>query len=244
MARNTAMAAKAKSQDLAVASIEDELKEAAERVGSLTGGSKISLRGKRFTFPNDEALDSIEVVVIDVTNVNAYWAENFDSGNPTLPECYAIAVKQADLIPAADVPDKQHTACKGCPQNEWGSGNGNAKACKNMRRLAVVAPDSGEDGPIFTIDLPPTACKEWDKYFTNLAAKGKVPRQVITKFTMDPKVDYSRPVPHFVDSNEAFAVHHARLSEARTILSQGYDYGAYEERKPVRRTSSRVRSRK
>ena len=75
----------------------------------------------------------------------------------------------------------------------------------------------------------------------HLAAKGRVPRQVITKFTMDPQPAYARPIPSLIDENPNFPDHNERLGEARTLLSQGYDYSSYEESKPVRRTSSRVR---
>jgi len=110
-----------------------------------------------------------------------------------------------------------------------------------MRRLAVMAPDATkDDDTIFTLDLPPTAIKGWDKYVSNLADKGRVPRQVITKFTMDSTVNYSKPIPTLVDNNDNFTAHHERLGEARTLLHQGYDYSSTQSA-PPRRTSSRVR---
>ena len=51
--------------------------------------------------------------------------------------------------------------CAECPLNQWGSGNGRGKACKDLRRLIVLV--EGWSMPAI-MTLPPTSVKAFDTY--------------------------------------------------------------------------------
>jgi len=75
--------------------------------------------------------------------------------------------------------------CSECPNNQWGSSpkGGRGKACKNMRRLFILA--EGSDMPI-VLTLPPSSIAGWDKYKSAvLGVQRYSPQEVVTEFSLD-----------------------------------------------------------
>lgn len=108
--------------------------------------------------------------------------------------------------PHKDCASSQHEQCEGCEHNEWGSADkGRGKACKNRRKLALIAAgdvdrngnftahddaDAFANAEIAHLGLPPTAIKAWAGYVKTLASSSlRPPHGVITRIQVksDPK---------------------------------------------------------
>lgn len=130
-----------------------------------------------FRMPDGSQVKQIEGVLIDSNRCNAYWKADMSaggSGNP--PDCASFdGVKPYTEAPV-------HADCAGCPMNKYGSGkDGSGKACKNMRRVHVLA--QGELIP-YRLTLPPTSLRAFDDYMTALTQKGRPCQTVVTAITL------------------------------------------------------------
>lgn len=91
------------------------------------------------------------VVIVGWLLENVYYSGRYDDSAPQAPKCFAFGLEEANMRPHGDVVkagQAEHAACQGCPQNEWASAEqGRGKACKNTRRLALVAAGNfGKEG--------------------------------------------------------------------------------------------------
>jgi hypothetical protein len=160
--------------------------------------------GLAFEIPGeDEATVAVELigVVVDQHRMNAYWSKPYD-GTKNPPDCMSLDGKVGFASPEADVPWRGGCQdCSTCPLNQFGTAvkdgqKTNGKACKNMRRVAMLR--EGEILPIL-ITIPPTSCKEWDAYIVGLTSKLKRPYGVVTKIklkkaTNSGGIEYSKGV--------------------------------------------------
>lgn len=135
------------------------------------------------------AVPAIPVIItsIAVGNAKQYYATGFNENElGRRPDCFSINGKTPD----AAAPNKQNATCEGCPQNAWGSAvnspSGRAKACRDLKRLAVAMIDSGntELEPMLLV-LPPTSRQNLDKYVENLSRHGVGYDQIITSLAFD-----------------------------------------------------------
>jgi len=78
----------------------------------------------------------LDVIIIAMNDhiSKMYYGGTYVDGSNNAPIC---ASAQGDK-PDPGVPEPQNPTCAGCPNNEWGSGQGKGKACKDHRRLAVL----------------------------------------------------------------------------------------------------------
>jgi hypothetical protein len=72
---------------------------------------------------------------------------------PTAPDCYS----GDGITPAATALHIQAATCAACPQNIAGSGQGDSKACRFQRRIAVVLEKNLEDGEVYEMTLAATS---------------------------------------------------------------------------------------
>lgn len=165
-------------------------------------GNRIITRDKKFTLPSGECRPGpLFAVILDHRNYNRYYVKDYDAKNPVPPDCFAIAKEFGNLSPHNHdaVPDPQADSCAGCPMGEWGSAKvGKGKACRNMVRLAIVAPDCAPDVEPWTLEIPPTALSGWTRLVNDLEAVGKLAIQAIVQIAFDDAVSYPKPT---------FAVH-------------------------------------
>lgn len=211
--------------------IQEELSQQAKAISQrLTAPSAPIIRvkqNKEFEFPNgDVGSEPFPAVILDFVAKNLYYPGRYNPNAITPPACFAIGYEPSKLIASDNSPEKQNDTCAGCEKNEFGSGEGAGKACKNSRVLALLPPDAkqreedGEDVPIWLITVSPTALKAYDSYVRQLAsARGVMPIQVITHIGFDPNSDYptlrfGRPEAH-VD----IEYYYGRVEEARGILT-------------------------
>jgi hypothetical protein len=143
----------------------------------------------------------------------------FDEKNPEPPVCWATGEEPKLLAPGDKVTDGQADSCSVCPQNEWESGIGKSKACKNTRKLAVIRADStSEDDPIFTLSVSPTGLKEFDTFVRTLKVKNALPLIVITELSFDPDRAYPSLKFRASEPNPNIELHWKRREEALAVV--------------------------
>lgn len=120
--------------------------------------------------------NALQCIIVGVVHENVYYTDGFDPDNTTSPVCYAFGEVEEGMAPHEDSTEPQHDTCEGCPQNAWGSSErGKGKACKNMRRLALVStngltPENLEDAEVLYVKIPVTSVKAWAMLVKGLAA--------------------------------------------------------------------------
>lgn len=227
-APSTAIAVKKSSGAISIKeTMAAELAALAGRTGN-PGGDKITLKNdKTFNLPDGSKVDTLEVVIVDFIGMNTYYEGAYDKDNIAPPTCFAIGQVITDMAPSDNAPVKQSDVCISCPMNAFGS-SGTGKACKNMRRLAVLPPDADADDPLWIIDVSPTGLKSFDGYVRSVASKlSMMPIGVVTTITFDQSTDYAslrfgNPRP-----NDNVDAHWERRAEAKERLEQEPDVSSY-----------------
>jgi len=141
---------------------------------------KIVHQAQMFVFPDGTKKETFKGVILDMNRTNAYWAESFEeSGGGTPPTCLSLD----GLVPEPRSKDIQSptNSCLDCPQNEFGSGKKDGKACKNMKRIHILM-----DGSMmpYRLTSPPSNLKAVDLYVSLLTSQG-IPYQLIeTEFSL------------------------------------------------------------
>lgn len=162
---------------------------------SVSTGSFISLKSGVMSYNgNPVPGNKLDVVVVDAILENHYFDGAYDPNTPQSPSCYAFGRDEDEMSPHEKVDEPFAEKCKGCPNNEWGSADtGRGKACKNVRRLAVIpadALDGGADGveeaAIAYLKVPVTSVKAWAGYVNQLAAANKPPLAFVTEISVTP----------------------------------------------------------
>lgn len=162
---------------------------------SVSTGSFISLKSGVMSYNgNPVPGNKLDVVVVDAILENHYFEGAYDPNTPQSPVCYAFGRDEDDMGPHEKVDEPFSEKCKGCPNNEWGSADtGRGKACKNVRRLAIIPADALDDGAqgvedaaIAYLKVPVTSVKSWAGYVNQLAATNKPPLAFVTEISVTP----------------------------------------------------------
>lgn len=143
-------------------------------------GNFLSVRAGQLAIDKTPCAGNVlDCVVIAHAYENAYYAGKYDPNNPKPPACYAIAVAEDEMRPHAKAPQKQADSCSVCPKNEWGSdpAGGRGKACKNIRRLALLPQDALDSADkvgkadVLHLKLPVMSVRNWSKYVNDVKAE-------------------------------------------------------------------------
>lgn len=168
----------------------------ADRLAGLGGGSGmqgIRLASSHFVFPDDTKVrDNLEVIVLDWALSYNYYDKPFVKGESSFPACFAVGQSASQMRPSDNSPKKQNDICATCSQNQFGSGQGNAKACQNRINLAVQVAEHGPESPLYRISVSPTGIKNWKNFAQALAERNVLPVQVVTRIGFDDSVAYDR----------------------------------------------------
>jgi hypothetical protein len=208
-------------------------------------GSFISFKSGQLTVAGQPVKgNEADVIVLDSIYENKMYQGKFDSENKAPPVCYAFARTQESLKPHEKSFDKKHEQCAGCPYNEFGTADtGKGKACKNTRRLGVLAIGNAEttetikNREVFFAELPVTSVKGWAGYVKSVAAVLKRPPfGVVTKLSVIPdaktqfKVVFSdpRPIPSELLESVMF-----KVDEVKNSIVFPYPDPKPEEEKPA-----------
>jgi len=170
----------AKKAGKAVVLWEEELAKEAKALSAtekLSGGRKfITHKDGTMSFAGAEVPDNeLSVVILGVIHENQWYDEDYQAGEFQIPKCFAFGTTEDEMEPHEKAVDPQHTSCEGCPLNEWGSADrGNGKACKNVRRFAMISAsdlDDLENAEIAYLKLPVTSVKHWASYMKKTLEK-------------------------------------------------------------------------
>lgn len=246
--KTTAVATKAGAA-LALADIKAKLSEAAanlvEQIGQ-AAQNKIGTEDSQFKFP-DGTVDAgpINLVILDFVSRNKYYTAPYKKGSISPPLCYAIGKNINAMKPSPKAAEPQAPTCAECPHNQWGSDGTSGKACKNSRFLAVVAPDDvSTDSKIMTLEVSPTALKNFDAMVNTIARLyetppiGAVVEVSFNEGLKYPSLVFSRP-----EENVNLAAHYARLPEVDQLLFAELDTGAAPSAPPASVPPVRARAR-
>jgi hypothetical protein len=160
---------------------------------SVTTGSFISLKSGTMSYGgNPIENNELDVIIIDAILENSFFPGKYDPKTPQSPICYAFGRADEDMKPHENVEEPEAEACDGCPHNEWGSADvGRGKACKNVRRVAVILADVLEkgaeaiaDAEVAYLKVPVTSVKAWAGYVNKLASVDKPTLKFITKISV------------------------------------------------------------
>lgn len=237
---NGAVALSADAQaemDKALAAIGDKIGQA--------GGEKISLKNKRFTFPDSHQENGpFQFIILGWVSANFWWENDYDEKNPAPPDCWAHNENPKLLVSSPNAPSRQNdAACSDCPMDVFGTATvGEGKACKNNRLLAVVAADSDDpEDAIMKIEVAPTSLKNFDSYVTTLGSKGTLPVQVVTEIDFDDSVSYPKLMFKGAGWNENAEMHWGRREEATKMLLVEPDPASSTSKNPTPSTGRKAK---
>jgi len=210
-------------------------KEAADIASRISKGPRnkiTSVGGASFVLPDGSSGAKLELVVIDFVTDNQYFDRPYDRKNPSPPACFAIGVNPRDMVPSENSPSKQASHCTNCAQNQWKSGAGDGKACKNGRRLAVTPINALDDGtrPVWLMDIPPASIKFFDAFVQKVSSAHKVPPVgVLAELCHEAGSAYNAPrfAPIRLLTNDELGEIMPLREEAMTLLMEEPDVSKY-----------------
>jgi hypothetical protein len=205
--------------------------------GNMGGGvnRRISTRGSVFRkLVNGEEVGKIKERELNVIIVNAlpkvsrqFYAKAYDpSAEATLPDCWSNLGDVPD--PKAD--NKQSASCATCPQNVAGSGNGNSRACKFQRRVALVL-EGDVNGDVYQMNIPAKSLfgkgegnvHPFESYIKFLPANNESIDRVVTQISFDTDADTTElrfsPVRHLNDEEIDVVIGAASSYEAKSAVA-------------------------
>lgn len=243
------MAAKKKaSASRALVNVDEELSREVAAIQdriSAPESNRISIKDKIFTFPDGEQRQGpLPLVILDFRAWNLYYDKPYDAQNPAPPVCWAQGERPNELVPSDKASELQADTCAECWANEFGSGVGDAKACKNTRLLAVMRPDDDpESGTIYTLSCPPGSIKAFDGYVGAVARMFSAPpiRHVVS-VTFHPESRHERLLFTDPQPNPNYREHFQRREEARMLLQVEPDPSNFEAAAPKGRATSKKKS--
>lgn len=238
---STAIAKRGTGTAMSAAEAKKQLAERAESLKNRIGApasNKIKTKDKMFTMPDGTVTAGpIEAVIIDFVSRNLLFEGKYDPKNPSPPTCFAIGrVPNDDLVSSSNSPHRQTENCRECPLNEFGS-DGDAKACKNTRYLAILPPGATSEDQIMTIEASPTAIRGYDGYVGSILSKfGVDPIGVVTSISFHPDQNKKQLIFEFSAPNEDIATYLARAADAKALLEAEPDATSRSEHaeKPTR----------
>lgn len=202
---------------------QDAIKNQVSGIGG-EGLQRITAKNRTFIFPDGglQVKNNLDVVILASAFAYQYYDTAYDpkATEKSPPVCAAVGLTAHDLRPSPGSPKKQAETCALCPQNQFGSGVGDAKACQNRIQLAVQIAEHGPDSNIFVVSVSPSALKNWRSYATALTERNHVPVQVVTRLGFDPNVEYVRLTFAAVSKldNDALTAFFANTNRARQML--------------------------
>jgi hypothetical protein len=148
----------------------DGLEVSFEKIKIPSGGAIV------FEVPNEdgdvENVKEFSGVILHHHPISMYYKTKYTGGsNP--PDCGSFDGKSGEGDPGG--------LCQTCPNNQYGTGENGAKACKNRQRIYILR--EGEIFPIL-LSLPTGSLKSFSKYLTLQLSKGRRPSQIVTRFSL------------------------------------------------------------
>jgi len=203
------------------------------------GGNQIrTTQDKKFILPDGSKIDGpLQLVIIDFATQHRFYAGKFDAKAIVPPNCFAVGTNPLKMVMSKNSPEPQaHDGnCSTCAMNQFGS-DGDGKACKNSRMLAVLPPDADADTPMWLLGVSPTALKGFDGFVTSVARVFQTPPiGVVATVGFDDSVTYARLVFSDPQINVNLGDHFGRQAEAKELLMAEPDVSKFVSAKPAAR---------
>jgi len=206
---------------------------ALEQEESVAAGAFISFSAGQISYAgNPVAGNKLHVVVVDSVIENCYYPEQYDRDSPVSPSCYAFGNDAKKMAPHPDAPQPQAQSCAECEWNKFGSDvNGKGKACKNIRRLALlpaepVSPETLAKADFAIAKLPVMSVKNWAQYVRLVSTlRKRPPMGVVTTISTipDAKSQFRVTLEHKSDlTQDLIGAVLSRRNEAKDLLVRPY----------------------
>lgn len=236
----------AKNPGTAIVSWKARLAEAAKKQSIVekpmgNGMPTISTRGGILALDGDPIKgNALDVIILVSAHVNAYYPGRFDPDNKAAPTCYAFGDlesddPQAEMTPHEESEAPESESCEACPMNIMGSADtGRGKACKNIRRLAVVSTDALEspeamaEAEVRMINLPVTSVKNWANFARKVNDELELPAYgVVANISCAPdaKTQYKvlfEMVEAIDFDDKLYAALEAKISDVKRVIVAPY----------------------
>lgn len=201
------------------------------------GGSsykRISIKGNVFRMvaggkeiaTNEDRAMNVVIVAAAPDNSRTYYEGQYKEGEAIRPACWSNDGKTPDK----GVKEPQANTCASCPQNIKGSGQGDSRACRFSRRLAVVL-EGDMDGDVYGLTLPATSVfgkgeegkLPLQAYATHLGQFGCPITAVVTEMRFDiksptPKLTF-KPVRPLNDEEDEIAQRQGKTPDAKAAIT-------------------------
>lgn len=214
-----------------------ELDEVTKSLMGGAGGSsykRISIKGNVFRMvaggkeiaTNEDRAMNVVIVAAAPANSRTYYEGQYKEGEAIRPACWS----NDGQTPDASVKKPQASTCAQCPQNVKGSGQGDSRACRFSRRLAVVL-EGDMDGDVYGLTLPATSVfgkgeegkLPLQAYATHLGQFGCPITAVVTEMRFDiksptPKLTF-KPVRPLTDEEDEIAQRQGQTPDAKAAIT-------------------------
>jgi hypothetical protein len=207
---------------------------------SLMGGGggasykRISIKGNVFRMvaggkeiaTNEDRAMNVVIVAAAPDNSRTYYEGQYKEGEAIRPACWSNDGKTPDKA----VKEPQCSTCAQCPQNVKGSGQGDSRACRFSRRLAVVL-EGDMEGDVYGLTLPATSIfgkgeegkLPLQAYANHLGQFGCPITAVVTEMRFDiksptPKLTF-KPVRPLTDEEDEIAQRQGQTPDAKAAVT-------------------------
>ncbi len=248
--------AETKQSNRSLTDIEKQMEEQAEQATNMERGAPMgrnfSFKGGQMVFDGAPIKDNEVIVIVAAAVIEkAYYPGDYDPDLPEPPVCFAFDTDPDDLAPIPeDVAELQNDICATCEWNKFGSADrGKGKACKDVRRLALIPAGTIERNGDLTLledpkelakaefgfaKLPPTSLTAFSAFVRQVANTMKRPPHgiyAIMKCVPDAKNQFtiSWEAIDLVDKKCLPAIME-RHDEAMKAILQPYTYPSAEEK--------------
>lgn len=202
--------------------------------GSGTNYKRISIKGNVFRMisggkeiaTNEDRAMNVVIVASAPANSRTYYEGQYKEGEAIRPACWS----NDGQTPDAGVKNPQCSTCAQCPQNVKGSGQGESRACRFSRRLAVVL-EGDLEGDVYGLTLPATSIfgkgedgkMPLQAYATFLGQHNCPVTAVVTEMRFDiksptPKLTFKAVRP-LTDDEDAIAQSQGQTAEAKAAIT-------------------------
>lgn len=197
--------------------------------------SQISTRAGQLVYQGQPIPgNKLPCIVVASAFENRYYDKPFDPNKRESPKCFSLSLTGEDMAPSEKSPEQQSESCATCPMFRWGTDpkGGKGKACKQVRRLALLPASAVTQGNVKTaeialISIPVMSAKNWANYVNSCAAEyARPPWAMLTEVSTqpDPKSQFQIKFSALgIVGNEFLSDIERRIESVQQILLTPYD---------------------
>lgn len=216
------------AESTAVMTVEEQLKQRlalqTQTLQKMAGGhTNISFKGGNIIV-DDQVIPGgeLDVIILGVVNERTFYDGPYDPNSPQTPACYSFNLQ----LPHPEAEQPQHENCRGCPQDEWGTGaQGRGKACREAARIALTSATADlEQATIYTAKVPISSIGTVRELVGKAGAAGKLLGQFVVKLIVKPdaKTFFKVTLMPIGENKADMNLILQRMDEAENLLNKPY----------------------